>query len=225
MPHPGGTGLGSPEGMSDFGGRAVYNPFAPWTNTAAVIRGTSTNKVCAVTVALFLFALFLGSLMGAEVSTSRAGIRAAMNSTREFPVQMEDAEWRKKLGADEYNVLRLKGTERGGTGEYNKFYPKKGFFRCRGCENPLYSYESKFNSGCGWPAFDKCFKGSVVVEVDNTLGMRRVEIMCANCGGHLGHVFEGERFTDTNERHCVNSVSVKYDKGEIPAGLEQEKVV
>lgn len=81
------------------------------------------------------------------------------------------------------------------------------------------------NSGCGWPAFDKCFKGSVVTETDNAYGMRRVEIMCGKCGGHLGHVFEGERMTPTNERHCVNSVSVKFQKGPIPEGLEEEKVV
>ena len=75
------------------------------------------------------------------------------------------------------------------------------------------------------PAFDKCYKGSVIVEVDNSMGMRRVEIMCGNCGGHLGHVFEGEGFTPTNERHCVNSISVKFDKGAPPAGLEEAKVV
>lgn len=80
-------------------------------------------------------------------------------------------------------------------------------------------------SGCGWPAFDKCFKGAVVTQTDNAYGMRRVEIMCGKCGGHLGHVFEGERMTATNERHCVNSISVKFQKGAIPEGLEEEKVV
>lgn len=67
------------------------------------------------------------------------------------------------------------------------------------------------------PAFDKCYAGGVVTEADNTMGMRRVEIMCANCGGHLGHVFEGERFTNTNERHCVNSVSIKFDPSDLDA--------
>ncbi|CAN0162023.1 unnamed protein product [Discosporangium mesarthrocarpum] len=80
-------------------------------------------------------------------------------------------------------------------------------------------------SGCGWPAFDKCFKGAVVTKTDNAYGMRRVEIMCGNCGGHLGHVFEGERMTSTNERHCVNSVSVKFNPGTIPEGLEEDTVV
>lgn len=67
------------------------------------------------------------------------------------------------------------------------------------------------------PAFDKCYDGSVVTEIDTSLGMRRIEIMCGNCGGHLGHVFEGEGFTSTNERHCVNSVSIRYDSGNIDA--------
>mmetsp|Transcript_47531 Transcript_47531/g.152306 ORF Transcript_47531/g.152306 Transcript_47531/m.152306 type:complete len:138 (-) Transcript_47531:63-476(-) len=125
----------------------------------------------------------------------------------------------------EFTVLRMKGTEPPASGEYDKFYPEKGYFVCKGCENPLYSAQSKFNSGCGWPAYDKCFEGSVAIEEDNTGGMRRVEIMCANCGGHLGHVFEGERMTDTNERHCVNSVSVKFVNEDVPAGLKEAKVV
>ena len=82
----------------------------------------------------------------------------------------------------------------------------EGHFVCRACRAPLYSARAKFDSGCGWPAFDKCYKGSVDIKTDVSFGMRRVEILCANCGGHLGHVFEGERFTKSNERHCVNSV-------------------
>jgi methionine-R-sulfoxide reductase len=84
---------------------------------------------------------------------------------------------------------------------------KEGHFVCRACNAPLYSAEAKFKSGCGWPAFDKCYKGAVATKTDSTFGMRRVEILCGTCGGHLGHVFEGERMTPTNERHCVNSVS------------------
>lgn len=139
------------------------------------------------------------------------------------PSTVTDSEWRKLLSNQEYRILRQKGTEYPGTGEYDGFYPKEGYFACRACGNPLYSAESKFKSGCGWPAFDKCYKGSVTTIADNSLGMRRVEITCANCGGHLGHVFEGERMTDTNERHCVNSVSVTYVKAEMDQ--EQEKVL
>lgn len=135
-----------------------------------------------------------------------------------------DAEWKSSLTEMEYHVLRNKGTERPMTGEYNKFYPPAGHFTCRGCGNPLYSAASKFQTGCGWPAFDKCYTGAVKTEVDDTLGMRRVEILCAACDGHLGHVFEGENATITNERHCVNSISIKFVSGDPPEPLPEAKV-
>eukprot|EP00900_Chrysochromulina_parva_P021119 jgi/Chrpa1/3640/Chrysochromulina_OHIO_Genome00013590-RA len=146
--------------------------------------------------------------------------------------KMTAAEWKVKLSDFEFQVLRNKATERPRTGEYDSFYPSAGdgYFVCRGCGNPLYSAESKFKSGCGWPAFDKCYKGSVKIIEDNTHGMRRVEILCNNCDGHLGHgkllrLFEGERMTPTNERHCVNSASVKFVKGVPPAGFAEAKVL
>lgn len=132
-------------------------------------------------------------------------------------------EWRSVLTKQEFHVLREKGTESAGSGEYDGYYPKEGHFVCRGCGNPLYSAESKFKSGCGWPAFDKGYKDSIKTKTDVSFGMRRVEIMCNKCDGHLGHVFEGERMTPTNERHCVNSVSVKYVPGEME--LAEAKVV
>lgn len=144
----------------------------------------------------------------------------------DFPVKKSKEEWKSELSDFEYQVLREKDTERAGTGEYNKFYPKEGYFACKGCGAPLYSAAAKFNSGCGWPAFDKCYKGSIVTEIDDSLfGRRRIEIMCASCGGHLGHVFEGERFTDTNERHCVNSVSVRYHKAAPSEDLQEVKLL
>ena len=134
--------------------------------------------------------------------------------SHKYPAGQPKEQWKNKLTTEEYEVLFEKATERRGTGEYNKYYPQTGYFKCRACDNPLYSAGSKFDSGCGWPAFDKCYEGSVRTEADYSWGVR-IEILCANCGGHLGHVFEGERMTDTNERHCVNSVSVKYDPGNI----------
>ncbi|KAI3435560.1 hypothetical protein D9Q98_001625 [Chlorella vulgaris] len=123
--------------------------------------------------------------------------------------------WKKLLNAEEYNVLREKGTERPGTGEYNKMYPKSGVFVCRGCEAPLYEANTKFDSGCGWPAYYDNIPGAVDRHEDNAFGMKRVEITCTNCGGHLGHVFENEGFkTPTNERHCVNSLSIKFKPSE-----------
>ena len=105
-------------------------------------------------------------------------------------IEKSDAEWRAELSETEYTVLRQKGTEPAGSGEYNKLNTKKGegHFACRGCGAPLYSAEAKFNSGCGWPAFDMCYTGAVKTVTDNSFGMQRIEIMCNRCDGHLGHV-------------------------------------
>uniref|UniRef100_A0A0G4EZ39 Peptide-methionine (R)-S-oxide reductase n=1 Tax=Chromera velia CCMP2878 TaxID=1169474 RepID=A0A0G4EZ39_9ALVE len=138
-----------------------------------------------------------------------------------FEIEKSPNEWQQELDRDEYFVLREKGTEPPGSGQYNKFYPKAGYFACKGCGNPLYSAKSKFDSGCGWPAFDACYEGAIRTEIDNSMFMRRVEIMCNKCGGHLGHVFEGEGMTKSNERHCVNSISVRYvDRGPEQAPAE-----
>lgn len=139
---------------------------------------------------------------------------------------LTDEEWKQRLTESEYNVLRLKHTEPPHSGEYDNYYPKptEGHFACKACANPLYSAAAKFDSGCGWPAFDKCYKNAVDTEVDETLGMRRVEILCARCAGHLGHVFENENLTETNERHCVNSVSVKFVKGAPERPADEERV-
>jgi len=111
------------------------------------------------------------------------------------------------LTKEESYIIELKGTEYPNSGEYNKF-SQNGIFVCRRCEHPLYSSNSKFDSGCGWPSFDADFENNVN-RVKDTDG-RRVEIICGNCSGHLGHVFEGEFFTEKNTRHCVNSLSIKF---------------
>lgn len=113
----------------------------------------------------------------------------------------------KKLTQEEENVILGKATETPYSGEYNDFY-KEGIYVCKQCEQPLFSSKTKFKAGCGWPSFDDTFEDAVE-KVPDPDGMR-TEIVCSQCKGHLGHVFEGEGFTRKDTRHCVNSVSIKF---------------
>jgi peptide-methionine (R)-S-oxide reductase len=120
-----------------------------------------------------------------------------------------DDEWKKSLSPEEYRVLRQKGTEAPFTGEYDSVFDP-GTYTCAACGAELFSSEAKFDAHCGWPSFYDALPGAVVFTADDSLGMVRTEVTCANCGGHLGHVFEGEGFdTPTDQRFCINSVSLK----------------
>lgn len=125
-------------------------------------------------------------------------------------VELSDAEWRAKLTPEQYNVLRQKGTERPWTGALN-LNKETGAYMCAGCGAELFGSEAKFDSGCGWPSFYIPKDSKAIAEhEDNTYGMRRIEVTCARCGGHLGHVFpDGPK--PTGLRYCINSASLTFE--------------
>ncbi len=125
------------------------------------------------------------------------------------PSELPDEEWRKRLSPEEFHVLREKGTERAFAGEYwDTFEP--GIYACRACHAELFRADQKFESHCGWPSFyDSIDKTRIREVTDVSHGMRRIEVTCANCGGHLGHVFpDGPK--PTGNRYCINSVSLRF---------------
>lgn len=126
-----------------------------------------------------------------------------------FPLVKTDAEWRTQLTEMEYRVLRKKGTERPGGNEFNKFY-EDGTYICAACGVNLYESKNKYDSGSGWPAFDRGILENLSFENDLSVGMSRTEVHCSNCGGHLGHVFNDGPIRTTGMRHCINSVSLNF---------------
>lgn len=148
----------------------------------------------------------------AQKSSFNDQSKATIATMDTFEIKKTDDEWRKQLSPVQFNILREKGTERAFTGEYDKFY-EEGTYYCAACGTELFTSKTKYNSGCGWPAFyEPSTNKNIVEKKDVSHGMVRVEVMCAKCGGHLGHVFE-DGPKPTGLRYCINSGSLRFEEG------------
>lgn len=138
-----------------------------------------------------------------------ASAQKTEKSKEVFPVSKTDAQWKSELTKMQYYVLRKAGTERAFSSELNNNY-SKGTYYCAACQTPLFKSENKFDSGTGWPSFDREIKGNVGYDVDYKIGYARSEEHCATCGGHLGHVFNDGPTETTGKRHCINGVALVF---------------
>ncbi|WP_299329631.1 peptide-methionine (R)-S-oxide reductase MsrB [Parasphingopyxis sp.] len=152
--------------------------------------------------------ILTGGAIGALATLTGCGSRADATNSGNFPVRYTDAQWRARLTTEEYRILREHGTERPFTSPLDN-ESRRGTFTCAGCGNRLFSSATKFDSGTGWPSFYRPLPGAIGTRMDRSLGMVRTEVHCADCGGHLGHVFrDGPR--PTGLRYCMNGVAMDF---------------
>jgi peptide-methionine (R)-S-oxide reductase len=145
----------------------------------------------------------MANWFGGDAKTSPA--------TAQFPLELSEAEWQSKLTPEQYRVLREHGTERAGTSPLN-YEKRSGVFSCAGCGQELFTSDTKYESGSGWPSFFLPIEGAVVTTTDRSHGMVRTEAMCSQCGGHLGHVFP-DGPAPTGARYCMNGLSLTFEPG------------
>jgi peptide-methionine (R)-S-oxide reductase len=196
------------------------------SNSLAQLRGWRSLPLMQRALDFVTLAVAAGVLAGCQpqnktispastMSTNAQAVSAS--TTNSGKLEKSDEEWRKALTPEQYRVLRQAGTERAFGPAYEEFKKQgMGTYVCAGCGAELFSSKEKFDSHCGWPSFyDPANAKNVLLRDDHTQGMVRTEVLCAQCGGHLGHVFKGEGFpTPTDQRYCINGVSLKF----VPAG-------
>ena len=149
------------------------------------------------------------TIIGLFLSCNSSAQKTETKAKETFEITKTDAEWKAQLTDAEYNVLRKAGTERPFSSPLDKNY-KEGVYHCTACNTPLFKSEHKFDSGTGWPSFDRVIEGNVAFGTDTKIGYTRDEEHCATCGGHLGHVFNDGPKETTGKRHCINGVALKF---------------
>ncbi len=166
-------------------------------------------------ILILLFVAFFQTSCAQNSSSKNLGITDSINPSQ---VNLSEQEWKKKLSAQQYYVLREKGTEKPFTGEFY-LSKEKGTYKCAGCGESLFTDDMKFESHCGWPSFDKEIAGGKIIQTEDfSAGMSRTEITCAKCGGHIGHIFN-DGPTETGQRYCVNSASLTFESKQNPTKL------